>query len=282
MNPRNALTGFILCVVCLFLSACETTNVRPIGAGGEFVKESDEERMWKRTEEFEEILLKSGFIYQDKELEDYLNTIVNKLLPEDVKATGFTARVRVLKDPDINAFVLPNGSLFVHTGLLASIENEAQLATALGHEMTHFINRHSLKYFRSLKNTSAFFSTLYVTAVSAGGAAAAATGAPVSYGDLAGLLVQFSFISSVTGYSQDMEWEADEKGFEELLKNNYDINEAPKVFDNLNRYLKEEKIKEPFAFSDHPRNKERADNFRKLCKENADKAGEKSLTVNED
>ena len=55
-------------------------------------------------------------------------------------------RVRVIEDPTLNAFAYPHGSLYVHTGLLARMENEDQLATVFGHEMTHVENRHMLRY----------------------------------------------------------------------------------------------------------------------------------------
>src|SRR6516225_4579169 len=53
------------------------------------------------------------------------------------------AQVRKEKvDPTINAFALPCGHMFIHTGLLKAVENEAQLAGVMGHEMSHVILRH--------------------------------------------------------------------------------------------------------------------------------------------
>ncbi len=57
-------------------------------------------------------------------------------------------KVKVVKDPFLNAFALPDGSIYFHTGLLARMENEAQLATVLGHEIAHFINRDSARQLR--------------------------------------------------------------------------------------------------------------------------------------
>ena len=54
-----------------------------------------------------------------------------------------------MRDPTLNAFSLPNGRIYVHTGLLACLESEAQLAMILGHEMTHVTNRHPLALSRA-------------------------------------------------------------------------------------------------------------------------------------
>lgn len=56
-------------------------------------------------------------------------------------------RFFVIENPTFNAFALPNGMVFVHTGLLAQLENEAQLAAVLGHEVAHATHEHALKRF---------------------------------------------------------------------------------------------------------------------------------------
>src|SRR5207245_8552276 len=52
----------------------------------------------------------------------------------------------VLRDPTLAAFAMPEGRVFLHTGLLSRLENEAQLATILGHEVTHVYERHYLAF----------------------------------------------------------------------------------------------------------------------------------------
>jgi predicted Zn-dependent protease len=274
MNNKKILELTLLMIICISMTSCETLNVQAIGAQQQYNKEEDEKRLWKRSEEFEEILQKSGFIYDNKELNEYLNKLVDSILPEKVKATGCSIRAYVLKDPSFNAFMTPNGFMYIHTGLLSAMENEAQLATVLGHELVHFTNRHSLKFFRSLKNMSAFYSTLSVTS--------AAFSPYSSYGDLSNLLIQYSFLSSVTGYSREMEYEADKGGFELLLKNNYDIQQSPKAFEILERQIREEKIKEPYFFSTHPKVKERKKNFESLCNLHKENSKDKEKITGED
>ena len=61
-----------------------------------------------------------------------------------------------MKSPQLNAFALPNGRIYINQGLLARFQNEAQLATVMAHEGTHFTNRHGYQNTESLKDNSAF------------------------------------------------------------------------------------------------------------------------------
>ena len=83
--------------------------------------------------------------YAELELEAYVNEVTQSLLPAEAKWQGLSLKVQVIQNPLLNAFVLPNGMMYVHTGLLARMDNEAQLAALLGHEITHVTHRHTIK-----------------------------------------------------------------------------------------------------------------------------------------
>jgi len=276
MNFSAKIPALILIPLVFFLSSCETLNVSAIGTQGQFAKEADEERLWKRCMEEQEVLARSGFIYDNPSLNSYLSSLVSKLMPEDVKKTGVNVKVLVIKDPTINALMYPNGVMCVHTGLLANAENEAQLVSVLGHELTHFINRHSLKQFRNLKNKSAFFSTLSMISTSLSGL----TGSPQDYSSL-GL---YNLISSVNGYSRTQEKEADTGGFDMLLRNNYYPSESVKVIEIFQQDEKDMKNKHrvPYAFQSHPSNKARIKTLKKLCKLHDSEFNDKSRITGED
>ncbi|MBI3008067.1 MAG: hypothetical protein HYY56_00875, partial [Candidatus Omnitrophica bacterium] len=71
-----------LIVAVSTLTSCATTNIRPFNNSQEsFLLEEDENRLWKRAQEEEEKLDKSGYIYQDKELENYINEVLQKIIP---------------------------------------------------------------------------------------------------------------------------------------------------------------------------------------------------------
>jgi len=142
----------------------------------------------------------------------------------------------------MNAFALPNGAIYLHAGILARMENEAQLAALLGHEGTHAVNRHAVKGHRELLNKS----TLY---------------AAVTLGGWGGSLFT---VASVTGYRRDLEREADAEGYRRMVAAGYDPSEAPKLFRILERWIEETGVKDPYFFSTHPKVRERIESFESL------------------
>ena len=165
----------LLFMAMVALVGCATTSLRPI-TDEKVELERDEAGLWKRAEEQEYLLDRSGVVYEDAETREYLNAVAAKLAPADVLGR-IPFRIEVIKDPRLNAFAFPNGVIYVHTGILATMENEAQLATLLAHEMTHCTHRHAVRGFRDLQNKTAALATVQVTTAGLGG-----------FGDLATLL----------------------------------------------------------------------------------------------
>jgi predicted Zn-dependent protease len=239
-------TRFITAAMALSLmAACETTNIAPATAPTTQL-ESDERRLWSRAHDEEELLEHSGFLARAPELEHYVEGIVATLKP-DLLPNGATIHVRILVDPSLNAFALPDGTLYIHTGLLARLENEAQLAVVVGHEITHAVHRHALKGFRDLKNKTAFAAVFNAGTAGVGG-----------------ILGALGAASSVSGYAKDLERDADVTGFQLLTRAGYDPREAIKVFELLLQESRRSKIREPFFFGSHPRLTERISSYQQL------------------
>ncbi|MBI2513635.1 MAG: M48 family metalloprotease [Opitutae bacterium] len=226
----------------LFLAGCESTNIAPI-TGANAALEQDEQRLWLRADEEQSALERSGLRLDDRQLEAYLDSILDRLHPEPLLG-GNHFHARVLVDPTLNAFALPTGVIYIHTGLLAHMGNEAQLATILGHELTHATHRHAVKGFRSVKNKSAFYATF-----------------AIGTGGVGSLIGAVGALAAVSGYSKDLEREADRVGFDRVIAAGYDPRESPKVFRAVLTEAKRTKLKEPFFFGSHPRLQERIDNF---------------------
>jgi predicted Zn-dependent protease len=227
----------LMLIGCLVAAACSSTN--PVLAKEDFLVEDDEQRLWQRSIEEQQALDNSGFVYRDRELQDYLNKIARRLQPQETSAT-MVFRIVVLKDPHLNAFAFPNGVVYIHTGVLARIDNEAQLAMLLAHEMAHCIHRHAIRAFRDFERKKDWLAVLQKPE-------------PVSDGDLAALLGSNETVATVTGYCQHLEAEADRAGLKMLLNAGYDLKEAPRLFEHLTKELKAEKTREPFFFGTHPR-----------------------------
>jgi predicted Zn-dependent protease len=226
----------------VFGAACVSTKLPPISSSGADSQPlKDERKLWQLSRDEEAKLRDNTDLYEDPLLEDYLEDLVAWLNSPGMAANpelGYT--VSVVENPTLNAFAFPHGSLYVHTGLLARMENEDQLATVLGHEMTHVENRHMLRHRRSARNKQIGFGIGAVAAavVLAGEEGRAydegkyGKGARIDVlGDvLVGLGLQLAFIAAINGYGRDLEHEADQGGFAKLAAAGYDIDEAPAVY----------------------------------------------------
>ena len=86
---------------------------------------------------------KQKTLINDPVLTDYVNRVGKRLASSrEAQDSGFPFTFEVVADPTINAFALPGGHMFIQTGLLKALDNEAQLAGVMGHEMSHVILRH--------------------------------------------------------------------------------------------------------------------------------------------
>jgi len=200
-----------------------------------------EQRLWTQAREADQAINRADLLLRQQEVDAYLQGIANKLYPE------FAAHIaiRVFRAPQANAFCLPNGSIYINQGLIARMENEAQLASVIGHEIAHFTHRHSYANTNTVKSAAAFASVAGLL----GG----------------GIISDLLAISSITGYSRDLEREADAVGFARMVKAGYDPSEAIKVFTLLRDEAKALDSKEPFLFASHPKLQERIDNFTRLA-----------------
>ena len=267
-----------LVIVSMLLPACASRNVPPIGAGGQpFKPEKGERELWAKAEQEEAQLLKKSKTYDDPLLDEYLGRVADRLTPDQVRAAGGPGfKFGVISDPTLNAFAMPNGRIYVHTGLLAKLDNEAQLATILGHEMTHVTNRHALRFDRDQQNKIIAYNVAAVLA-SIGIAVAAGSrqrsGDPIGAAVLSqtanavlGLGLQLATIAAITGYGRDLEREADREGMDKLVHAGYDPREAPKVFELLKKDSGDRGSLETFFFASHPKLQERIDSTHELVK----------------
>jgi metalloendopeptidase OMA1, mitochondrial len=91
---------------------------------------------------YQQVLSQSQSIDSGPELE-----MVKRVASRLASATGqagadFDWRVSLIQSPQVNAFCLPGGKIVVYTGILPVAQNDAALATVLGHEMAHATSRH--------------------------------------------------------------------------------------------------------------------------------------------
>ena len=157
-------------------------------------------------------------------LQDYVQRLGQKLaaMPE-ARQSGFEFTFTVLNVDEINAFALPGGPMFIYTGLLKAVDNEAQLAGVMGHEMSHVILRHGTH-----EATKANGIQLAV-----GGLAGLLGGGESTMGKLAQAGLGLTANSVILKFSRDAESEADALGSHLMSEAGYDPVQMAKFFEKL-------------------------------------------------
>ncbi|MEM9173243.1 MAG: M48 family metalloprotease [Pseudomonadota bacterium] len=218
--------------LAMVLAGCAAAPTAMQDAGDLENLDKDEERLWAMSDEISDGLEKSRAIEFDRQSMLYLQSLMNELFPEFRQAI----RVFIIKNPEANAFAMANGHVYVHTGMLARLRNEAELAAVLGHEGAHFTERHVLERMRNAKNMSVFANVMG------------------SFTGLGGALASSVIAaSSMSGLSQANESEADAIGLARMSRLGYDPRAAAKPFERLAQELKARDINEPRMFRSHPK-----------------------------
>ena len=243
-------------LIGLLLTGCVASgNVQDIQPGERPDLETDEAGLWMKMDRAEADMRSSGKVVRDPRLQAYLEGIVCELAPDYCQ----DIRVYLVRNPGFNASMSPNGAMVVWTGLLLRCENEAQLAFVLGHELAHYIQRHSLKRWRDLRATTsgmAFFQ--FATAITGFG--------------LVGDLATLGALGGVMAFSRDHEREADRIGLRLAQGAGYSGAEAAKIWDYLQREKDAADDGDSFIFfASHPPSDERRDTLAELATATAGK-----------
>jgi tetratricopeptide (TPR) repeat protein len=189
-------------------------------------------------------LEREGLVLEDGATNAYLARIGRSLIPRGLTLENVSWKFHALRDSVPNAFALPNGSIYVSTGLMAMMDNESQLAAVLAHELTHVMRRHS--YLQNRSNRKKFLTMNIMAAVGAfspGGVA----GAVIT---IATAIAPFIVLATMFGYSRDLEREADLKGIDMMITAEYPPEEMVKMLKILTSDIEGEQIK--LFYNDHP------------------------------
>ena len=243
MKNNRIITSTIIILCNVLLSSCA---VNPATGSAEVVLMSESSEINEGKELYEK-LIKDMPLYEDDKVNQYVNDIGQKMAKHSDRP-DLKYRFTVIDAPDINAFALPGGYIFVNRGLLAYLSSEAQLASVLAHEIGHVTARHSVR--QDAAKTGANILSLF--SILATGSAAVA--------DVASLYST----AAVKGYGREMELEADGLAAEYLFRAGYDPQAVVgsisvlKDQEKFMRYRAKEEGKKARSyhgiFASHPRN----------------------------
>jgi predicted Zn-dependent protease len=163
-------------------------------------------------------------LVENKNLQDYVKRIGDRLAATpEAKDSGFPFNFTMVVDPSVNAFALPGGSMFIQTGLFSALDNEAQLAGVMAHEMAHVILRHGTHEATKAKGIGMVASL-----------ATAAVGDKTTMAQILDGAINLGANSWMLHFSRDAESEADALGAQLMAQSGWDPQNLASFFLKLN------------------------------------------------
>lgn len=223
----------------VFLAVGCATN--PVTKKHEFVLMSEEQEIAIGKEQDPKAVEEFG-LFNDTKWQDYVNQVGQRLAAV-CHRPELIYRFKVLDSPDINAFALPGGYLYIFRGLLADLNSEAELATVLGHELGHVTARHAVEQYTKAQAYQVLSTVASIFIPQLG-----------QFGQLSDLL----FFGILMGYSRQAESQADQLGMEYAYKAGYDPRGAEAFLRTL-KGMEKSAGKGGFEgfFADHPETADR-------------------------
>jgi predicted Zn-dependent protease len=160
-------------------------------------------------------VLKEYGVVDDPKVQAYVNELGQRLARQSHRNT-LEWHFTVLDSPEINAFALPGGYVYVTRGIMAYMESEADLAGVIGHEIGHVTARHGAQ--RATRQQTAGFGVLAATLLGAVLESQGVSGA----GQLSSQVSQNLAAGYIASYGRDQELQADQLGAEYLSRSHYD------------------------------------------------------------
>ncbi|BAQ65175.1 M48 family metallopeptidase [Geminocystis sp. NIES-3709] len=172
-------------------------------------------------------------LYRNEELYRYVNKIGRRLVAVSTRS-NLPYRFEIVNNPQVNAFATMGGFVYLHTGLITTASNEAELASVMAHEIGHVVGRHSQKQMRQQAITQGLLTAAGLDKAS---------------------VVQLGVTLALNlPYSRQDEFEADALGLEMLTSAGY----APGAMVDFMQKLGKSGGRVPTLLSTHPAGIDRA------------------------
>lgn len=172
----------------------------------------DERGIWMEADETERQLRDSNLVIRDAKLNEYVRQVFCQTVGDD---RCRTVRIYVMRIPQFNATMYPNGMMTVWSGMLLRVRDEAELGAILGHEFGHFELRHSLNGFKARRTATDIMAWASLLAPSGVGTITTAA------------------IGSFYSFSREQEKQADLLGHQYLVNSAYPSASAARVWERL-------------------------------------------------
>lgn len=202
-----------LSLAAALLCGCATVQ-NPVTGQAERTVMDESQEVAEGRQQHQQVLADYGEV-KDARLQAYVNDIGQRLAKHSDRP-NLEWHFTVLDSPEVNAFALPGGYVYVTRGILAYMNSEANLAGVMGHEIGHVAARHASQ--RATRQQQAGLGVLAATVLGAILEGRGVSGA----GDLASQLSQNVAAGYIASYSREQESQADKLGAEYLQRTGYD------------------------------------------------------------
>jgi len=213
-------------IISLALSLLAGCAQNPVTGQSDFVMMSEAQEIAIGRQYNEQVIKNQYQVYESKALQDYVNGIGQKLAKKSHRP-NLQYRFTVLDTPEINAFALPGGYVYITRGIMAYLNSEAQLAAVVGHEIGHVTARHGVRQQSAAQaaNLGLTIASIFVPEINSMG------------GQNLTNLIGGALLS---GYGREQELEADRLGAQYLARADYD----PQAIISVLRVLKDQELKD--------------------------------------
>ncbi|MDX1406205.1 MAG: M48 family metalloprotease [Woeseiaceae bacterium] len=103
----------------------------------------EEADLWERATRHENRLRNEGTLFHNRQIEAYLESLADRMLGDSLDHLGLNLDFVLVAEPHLSGWAYPYGTIGLHTGLIVRMDNEAQLAAIVAHEISHFLQRHT-------------------------------------------------------------------------------------------------------------------------------------------
>ena len=194
-------------------AGCGTTVTNPVTGQSERTVMDEAAEIAEGKKAHEQVLAEYGALDHPR-LQAYVNALGQKLAQQSQRAQ-LQWHFTVLDSPEINAFALPGGYVYVTRGIMAYMDSEADLAGVIGHEIGHVTARHGAQ--RATRQQTAGLGVLAATLLGAVLESGGVRGA----GQAASQVSQSVAAGYIASYSRDQELQADKLGADYLAKTRF-------------------------------------------------------------
>lgn len=211
----NKFTRFGILLAAFALANCATN---PVTGNPNFVTMSESQEVETGRSEDPKVRQQYG-VYENAALQQYVNEIGQELAKASHRP-NLEYHFLVVDSPEVNAFALPGGYVYITRGLIAYLNSEAELAAVLGHELGHVTARHSVQQLSAATAANVGVSILQIFV-------------PQTRGGLGDTAINLLGGALLSGYGREHELEADRLGAAYLARTGYDPQAMVKVVSAL-------------------------------------------------